>query len=538
MLETGQPMHAFDEAKLHGAIVVRRARDGEALRLLDESDAKLDTGFLLVADDAKPLAVAGVMGGFDSRVTDGTRDVFLEAAHFNPATIMGCARKLGLATDAAHRFERGVDPELPRAAIERATALLIDIAGGQSGETIEATLPELLPKRVAVTLRRARIARVLGIAIEDAEIERILTALGMQVEAQAEGWRVTPPSRRFDIEREEDLIEEVARIRGYDAIPASLPAGAPPAPQDDESRLALPVLNARLATRGYQEAVCYAFVDPRLLETWQLDARAIPLANPLSADLAVMRTSLLPGLAEALKRNRNRQQTRVRLFETGVVFERGEASGVPVETAMLAGVACGQSHAEQWGEPKRALDFFDIKGDLESLLALSGAPGTWSFHARNLPAWLHPGRSARVLRDGVWVGVVGALHPALQRQLDLPETHVFEVKLEALRERAIPHARALPHFPWIRRDIAIEVEESVEWAQIARAIRSGLPTMVNEPVLFDCFRGPGLSEGRKSLAIGLILQDSSRTLTDQDADRSVAEVVKLLEGEFGARLRN
>ena len=537
MLETGQPMHAFDETKLEGAIVVRRARDGEALKLLDESDAKLDAGFLLIADNAKPLAVAGVMGGFASRVTDTTRDVFLEAAHFSPATIMGRARKLGLATDAAHRFERGVDPELPRAAIERATALLIDIAGGAPGEIIEAALPEYLPKRIAVTLRRARIARVLGIAIDDAEIERILAALGMQVETAADGWRVTPSSRRFDIEREEDLIEEVARIHGYDAIPASLPAGAPPVPQDDESKLALPALNAGLAARGYQEAICYAFVDPRLLESWQLDARAIPLANPLSAELAVMRTSLLPGLADALKRNRNRQQARVRLFETGVVFERGAAGGAPVETVMLAGVACGHARAEQWAEPKRTLDFFDVKGDLESVIALSAAPEAWSFDADDLPPWLHPGRGARVLRGGVVVGMVGALHPALQRQLDLPETCVFEVKLEALRERVIPEAQALPHFPWIRRDIAVEVEESVEWAQIARAIRSGLRTMMNEPVLFDCFRGPGLSTGRKSLAIGLILQDSSRTLTDQDADRSVAEVVKLLEGEFGARLR-
>jgi phenylalanyl-tRNA synthetase beta chain len=556
MLETGQPMHAFDEAKLDGAIVVRRARDGETLKLLDESEAKLDAGFLLIADEGRPLAVAGVMGGFDSRVTDATRDVFLEAAHFSPATIMGRARKLGLATDAAHRFERGVDPELPRAAIERATALLTQVAGGQPGEVIEAALPEHLPRRPAVALRRARIARVLGIAIDDAEIERILVALGMQVETNADGWRVTPPSRRFDIGREEDLIEEVARIHGYDAIPASLPAGAPPSPRDDESELPVAALGAGLAARDYHEAICYAFVDPRLLETWQLDAREIPLANPLSADLAVMRTSLLPGLVEALKRNRNRQQARVRLFESGVVFEKrdsglgtrdsGEAKAdaahgddtAPVETAMLAAVACGSARAEQWGEPKRALDFFDIKGDLEALLALSGTPEAWSFDTTDLPAWLHPGRSARVLRDGVAIGVVGALHPALQRALDLPETHVFEVEQAALRSRGIPGARALPHFPWIRRDIAIEVAETLEWAQVARTIRSGLPTMVNEPVLFDCFRGPGLSEGRKSLAIGLILQDSSRTLTDQDADRSVAEVVKLLESEFGARLRN
>lgn len=539
MLETGQPMHAFDEAKLDGAIVVRHARDGEVLKLLDDSDAKLDAGFLVIADDARPLAVAGVMGGFDSRVTDATRDVFLEAAHFSPAAIMGRARKLGLATDAAHRFERGVDPGLPRRAMERATALLIEVAGGKAGEVIEAALPEHLPQRIPVTLRRARIARVLGISITDAEVERNLATLGMTVTAQADGWQVTPPSRRFDIFAEEDLIEEVARIHGYDEIPLRLPAGAPPAPHDDETRLPASALGASLATRDYHEAICYAFVDPRLLQAWQLDAGAVALANPLSEELAVMRTSLLPGLVESLKRNRNRQQARVRLFESGVVFTHGRRTQdtAPIETAMLAAAACGSAHAEQWAEPKRALDFFDIKGDLEALLALSGASQAWSFEARELPAWLHPGRGARILRDGVAVGAVGALHPSLQAALDLPETFAFEVVQDALRRRAIPMAQALPRFPSVRRDIAIEVDERVEWARVADAVRSGMRTMLNEPVLFDCFHGPGLSQGRKSLAIGLILQDSSRTLTDQEADRCVADVVAVLEREFGARLR-
>ncbi len=555
MLETGQPMHAFDEATLVGGIGVRRARMGETLKLLDGSEAALDPSFLLVADNAKPLAVAGVMGGLDSRVTEATRDVFLEAAHFSPAAIMGRARKLGLTTDAAHRFERGVDPELPRAAMERATALLIDIAGGQPGEVIEAVTPKHLRQPAPITLRRGRIARILGIAIDDAEVERILGALGMQLEARDDGWRVTPPTRRFDIFAEEDLVEEVARIHGYDAVPARLPAGAPPAPRDDEAILPMATLAAGLAGREYDEAICYAFVDPKWLQAWHLDADAVPLANPLSNDLAVMRPSLLPGLVEALKRNRNRQQARVRLFESGVVFCGGAPardadapvtaraapskalSAAPVETAKLAAVACGSARAEQWGESKRALDFYDVKGDLESLIALSGAPGTWSFDTNGLPGWLHPGRGARVLRDGVPVGAVGALHPALQRQLDLPDTHVFEVDSGALRQRTLPSARALAHFPSLRRDIAIEVDEGVEWARVAAALRSGLPTILNEVVLFDCFRGPGLSAGRKSLAIGLILQDDSRTLTDEDADQSVADAVRLLESEFGARLR-
>jgi phenylalanyl-tRNA synthetase beta chain len=357
---------------------------------------------------------------------------------------------------------------------------------------------------------------------------------------------VTPASRRFDIAIEEDLVEEVARIHGYDGIPASLPAGAPPAPHDDESRVSPAVFGAELATRDFHEAICYAFVDPRLLQTWQIGAKAVPLANPLSADLAVMRTSLLPGLIEALRRNRNRQQARVRLFESGVVFADAGTSGAgrtagaavaPVETAMLAAVACGSARAEQWGEPRRALDFHDLKGDLECLLRLSGVPQAWSFDTNDLPPWLHPGRGARVLRDGIAAGVLGALHPALQQQLDLPETYVFEVRQDALAQRAIPRARGLTHFPSIRRDIAIEVDEAVEWGRIASAIRSDLRTILNELVLFDCFRGPGLSKGRKSLAMGLILQDSSRTLTDQDADRCVADMVKLLERDFGAKLR-
>lgn len=538
MLETGQPMHAFDEAKLAGAIVVRHAGDGETLKLLDGGEAKLDVGFLVIADQQQPLAVAGVMGGFDSRVTDATRDVFLEAAHFAPAAIMGRARKLGLGTDSAHRFERGVDPELPRAAIERATALLIDIAGGTPGEVIEAALPEHLPARAPVTLRRERIARVLGIRVEDAAVEQIFTALGMRVETQSGGWRITPPSRRFDIEREEDLIEEVARIHGYGAIPVRLPAGAPPPPRDDESMLPVSALREGLAARGYREAVCYAFVDQRLLATWQADHGAVPLANPLSAELAVMRTSLLPGLVEALRRNRNRQQARVRLFEAGVTFRQAAGQGMaPVETSMLAAVACGNASAEQWGEPRRAVDFYDMKGDLEALLARSGGPATWSFDSAGLPAWLHPGRGARILRDGEPVGMIGAVHPSLQAALDLPETIVFELQCEPIQRRSIPVAKVLPRFPSIRRDLAVEVANEVEWARVAAAIRSDLRTIVNELLLFDVFRGSGLSPGRKSLAIGLILQDGSRTLTDADADRCVTDVVTLLEREFGARLR-
>jgi phenylalanyl-tRNA synthetase beta chain len=543
MLELGQPLHAFDESKLEGSIVVRRARANETLKLLDGNEAKLDPEFLLIADEKRPLALAGVMGGFDSRVTDGTRDVFLESAHFAPAVIMGRARKLGLNTDAAHRFERGVDPELPRLATERATALLMEIAGGQAGDIVEAALPEHFAHTAPITLRRARIARVLGIRIADAQVQRILSALGMQLAATDEGWRVTPPSRRFDIQREEDLIEERARIHGYAQIPAHLPAGGPPAPMEDETRMPESALRAQLAARDFNEAVCYAFVEAQRLQTWGIAERAVPLANPLSAEMAVMRTSLLPGLVDALGANRRRQQSRVRLFEFGRVFARDPGAGTgdreaPVETPMLAAVACGGADAEQWGEKSRALDFHDLKGDLESLLAMGGSQG-WSFDREELPAWLHPGRGARVLLNGEPVGALGALHPRLLRALDQDEdVYAFEVEAEPLRRRMLASPRPLPRFPAVRRDIAVELPRTVPWAEIERSLRKTLGPMLADTFVFDVYTGPGLKQDQKSVAMGLILQDASRTLTDQDADGCVAAALASLETLFGARLRN
>ena len=558
MLETGQPLHAFDNDRLAGDIVVRRARAGETLKCLDGNDAKLDPEFLLIADDKRPLAMAGVMGGFDSRVTDVTRNIFLEAAHFAPAAIMGRARKLGLTTDAAHRFERGVDPELPRFAIERATALLIEIAGGNPGGVVEAVSPQHLPQRAPVRLRRARIARVLGIAVPDSRVERILSALDMRVERDADGWRATPPSRRFDIEREEDLIEEVARIHGYDKIPARLPAGEPPALRNDETTQDIDVLGTQLAARGYHEAICYAFTDARLLRDWQIDANAVSLANPLSAELAVMRTSLLPGLVGALRANRHRQQQRVRLFEIGKVFRRGELARhapehagmtaskqpppegqAPIEIPRIAAVACGHAHAEQWAESSRALDFFDLKGDLESLLAMTAASQAWSFDADGLPPWLHPGRAARVLHRGRAIGAIGALHPRLLKALDLAEdVHAFELDIDALRERALPRVHELPRFPSVRRDLALDVPETVTWSRIEACVRATLGAILADTFVFDVYSGPGLTSGRKSVAIGLILQGASRTLVDGDVDRQVAAAVAALERELGAKLRS
>ena len=445
MLELGQPLHAFDNDALHGDIVVRHARAGESLKLLDGHEATLDEGFVVIADEQRALAVAGVMGGFDSRVTDASRHIFLESAHFIPAAIMGRARKLGLHTDASHRFERGVDPQLPQRALERATELLLAIVGGKAGPLLRAEHAEDLVSPTAVTLRRNRLQRVLGVTVADEEVVRIFTALGMTVEPFDLGWQVTAPSSRFDIEREEDLIEEVARIFGYDNIPTATPAGALTLAAEPEARIGELALREQLAARGYYEAVNLSFLAADLLATWGFDERLVPLANPLSADLAVMRPSLLPGLIEALTHNRARQQERVRLFEVARVFAAGDP---PVETPTVALVACGSARAEQWGESSRALDFHDIKGELDALIAWGGEAHRWSVHADDLPGWLHPGRGARVARDGETVGYLGALHPQLAKALDLgPDVHVLELAIEPLLARRMPRARPIPRFP-------------------------------------------------------------------------------------------
>ncbi|MCX7513476.1 phenylalanine--tRNA ligase subunit beta [Frateuria sp. STR12] len=535
MLELGQPLHAFDNDALEGDIVVRHASAGETLKLLDGSEAKLDEGFVLIADERRGLAVAGVMGGHDSRVTDATGNIFLESAHFAPAAIMGRARKLGLHTDASHRFERGVDPELPRRALERATELLLSIAGGQAGPVLVAENPADLPRPATVALRRARLARVLGIAVPDEEVTRIFTALGMTVQTDADGWQVTAPSSRFDIEREEDLIEEVARVYGYDRIPTHTPAGALALAAEPEARIGELPLREQLAARDFYEAVNLSFVSAELLARWGHVDNLVPLANPLSADLAVMRPSLLPGLVEALRHNRARQQERVRLFEVARVFAAGDP---PKETPSLAIAACGGARAEQWAEPARPFDFFDLKGELDALLAWGGEPEHWSLHTDGLPSWLHPGRSARVARDGETAGYLGALHPQLAKALDLgPDVHVLEIALLPLLERRLPRAKPVPRFPSVRRDIAVELPEEVRWSQIEQTVRGSLGDLLKELKLFDRYSGKGVETGRKSLAMGLILQDASRTLTDDDADRCVRDAVAALETTCKARLR-
>lgn len=536
MLELGQPMHAFDAGTLSGPVGVRRARKGESLKLLDEREVALDEGFLAITDKDRPVALAGVMGGWDTRVTDATTRVFLESAHFAPSVIIGRARRLGMHTDASHRFERGVDPELPRLALERATALVLEIMGGQAGPVSEAALPEHLPRPAAVALRRDRLRRVLGLAVPDADVERILRALGMQVAATADGWSVTPPTRRFDIAIEEDLVEEVARIHGYENIPTSTPTGEVRLVSPSETRVTDAVLRRQLTGRDYLEAINYAFVDAGLLATWQQDERAVALANPLSADLGVMRTALLPGLVSALARNQSRQQSRVRLFELGKVFHQSAEGGAPVETPRIAAVACGPQSAEQWALDDREVDYFDLKAEVEALLALAGAEG--EFRPDDSP-WGHPGRSASVWRDGRRIGWLGHLHPRLARALDLDgEVVGFELDLAPLAARAVPRAGEVSRYPSVRRDIALVVPETTPFSALRASLEAALGGLLRDVVLFDRYVGPGLESGSKSLAMGLIMQDVSRTLTDRDADQAVATALEALGRDCGARLRS
>ncbi|WP_435013897.1 phenylalanine--tRNA ligase subunit beta [Xanthomonas arboricola] len=537
MLELGQPMHAFDLDTLQGPIGVRHSRSGEQLALLDGRQVTLDDSFLTITDADRPVALAGLMGGLDTRVTDTTRNVFLESAYFDPAAIMGRGRKFGLHTDAGHRFERGVDPALPPQAIEVATRLVLELAGGTPGPVVHAQLPEHLPQPARILLRRARIARVLGIQIDDAEVVRILGALGMQLEAVAEGWQVMAPSRRFDIAIEEDLIEELARIHGYDRVPTTLPGGASRIAMPSETQLDELSVRRQLVARELQETINYAFVDATLLERWQLTDGLVPLANPLSAELAIMRPRLLPGLVATLGRNAARQAGRVRLFELGKVFAAAsDAGAAPQESQHVAAAVCGDALALQWGEPARKVDFHDLKGDLMALAAASGA--VLEFQPSAQP-FGHPGRSADIHRDGVCIGWIGQVHPRLAKALDIDvDVIAFELQLTALVKRALPRAGELSRFPSVRRDLAFLVPEEVSWAALSSSVRTTVGPLLREVQLFDRYVGQGVEPGFKSLAMGLILQDNSRTLTDRDVDAVVADVVAVIEREHRARIRS
>ncbi|WP_049722257.1 phenylalanine--tRNA ligase subunit beta [Gilvimarinus polysaccharolyticus] len=535
LLELGQPMHAFDLAKIDGGIVVRDAREGETLTLLDEQEITLQAGTLVIADGQAPLAMAGIMGGLNSSVTHATQDILLESAFFHPLAIAGRARNYGLHTDSSHRFERGVDYQLQRDAIERATELLLAIVGGEAGPVIEEVTPEL-PSVQVVTLRHERIASGLHIDLDAETIEDILTRLGLEVDKRTDdGWQLRVPSWRFDIDIEADLLEELARIYGYNRLPTRVPDSPMAIKAHTESRLPLAQLRRHLISRDYQEIVTYSFIDPADNARFDPELAPIALKNPISADMAVMRTTLLPGLVTTLRYNLNRQQSRLRLFESGQRFIPG-SNGVDQQPT-LAGLVYGPLAAESWSNESRDVDFFDLKGDVESLLAQTGLSHDFSFRAGKHPA-LHPGQCAEVVVADQVIGYVGAIHPALQQELDIPAgVFVFELELKSLLVARVPSFTPLSRFPANRRDLALLVDRDLPVDSLLDGVRLKAGECLSDLKVFDLYMGKGIDPQRKSVALGLTFQDPSRTLTDDEINGFVGQVVDHLQNQYGATLR-
>ena len=539
LLELGQPMHAFDKDRIEGGIVVRMAKEGETLVLLDGSEAKLNADTLVIADHGKALAMGGIFGGEHSGVNDETQNVLLECAFFSPLSITGRARRHGLHTDASHRYERGVDPALQYKAMERATRLLIDICGGEAGPVIDVTSDAHLPKPATITLRRGKLDRLIGHHIADAQVSDILRRLGCEVAEGLDQWTAVAPSWRFDMEIEEDLVEEVARVYGYNNIPdepvqAGLVMGS-----HREADLSLKRVKTMLNDKGYQEVITYSFVDPKLQQLIHPGQEALILPSPISSEMSAMRLSLLTGLLSTIVYNQNRQQSRVRIFETGLRFVPDTQANLGIrQDLMLAGAICGNRYEEHWDLSKNSVDFYDLKGDLESVLDLTGKLSEIEFRAEAIPA-LHPGQSAAIYLKGERVGFIGVVHPELERKLDLNgRTLAFELEWNKVADRVIPQAQDVSRFPANRRDIAVVVAENVPAADILAECKKVGVNQVVGVNLFDVYRGKGVAEGFKSLAISLILQDTSRTLEEEEIAATVAKCVEALKERFQASLRD
>ena len=528
LLEMGQPLHAFDLNKLNGGIEVRFARAAEKIRLLNEQEVELQPDMLVIADGNGPVALAGIMGGADSAVDDATTDIFLESAFFTPSAIIGKSRVLGFGSDSSYRFERGVDFAGTLAALDRATQLIIDICGGQAGPVVEACGD--LPVRNPVRLRASRLSRVLGISLGPEEISRILSRLGMSFKQEYGEFEVTPPSYRFDIAIEEDLIEEVARVHGYERIPAEVPQATTAILPQPEAQRPLAVLRRVLALRDYQETINYSFVEAEWERNLCGNTAPVALQNPIASQMSVMRSSLLGGLLQALRHNLARKHPRVRLFEIGGCF--AAAADAYVQHERVGAVCYGTALPEQWGAPARNLDFFDAKGDVEALFA----PAEVSFVAACHPA-SHPGRSAKIMLDGAEVGWLGELHPQWQQEYDLPQAVIwFEIDLSALGQRNIPEAGEFSRFPPVRRDIAVLVDEKVAVQTLLDAMRNEQAEWVTELALFDVYRGQGVEQGKKSLAFRVLLQDTQKTLNEGEIEQSIARLIDALQ-KNGAQLR-
>jgi len=535
MLELGQPLHAYDLDKLSGKIVVRLAAPNESLVLLDGKSIELRDDVLVIADERGPVGLAGIMGGQSTAVSAASTSIFFEGAFFSPGVIAGRARRFGLHTDASLRFERGVDPTQQARAVERATELLLAICGGEAGPLSLTEHATAAPKRSPIRLQRARVSSVLGLTVPDSRIGRVLERLEMRVERDSDGWRVTPPAFRFDITIEEDLIEEVGRMVGYDQIP--------PTPGTMRERLGRATESAvtpertadRLAARGYSEVISYSFVDADLEEAVNPGVTPVRLANPIASDMAVLRRSLWPGLMNAARQNLAHQRGRFKLFELGPQFE-ADGQGVR-QTAVLAGLAVGTRGPEHWDGAGPDVDFYDVKGDVESLLDLTGRGAEFRFEAATHPA-LSTGRTARIVRGTEPVGWLGVLHPDLQNRLDRKRNAVvFALQMNATFAATVPAFRTYSKFPSIRRDLAIVVDEKIPAATVVECARAAAGSLLQHVIVFDVYRGSGVDSSRKSIGLGLILQDDSRTLTDADADQAMQSVTLRLERELRATIR-
>lgn len=529
LLELGQPMHAFDAVKLTGDISVRFAKAGESLSLLNDQTVALKADDLVIADTQGALALAGIMGGKPTSVSDDTTDVFLESAFFVPSVIAGKARRLGLSTDSSYRFERGVDFGNTRNAIEYATTLIQNICGGKAGAITEVT--GALPARNAVRLRMARLISVLGIAFEQQKVAQLLTQLGFAFSMNEDVFTITPPSYRFDITIEEDLIEEIARLHGYDHIPATPPVAALTMLAAPEQQLHLNQVRDLLVAQGYQEVVTYSFVD----ESWERDllgnSAPIKLKNPIASNLSVMRTSLWGGLLDTLTYNLNRKQERAFLFEVGAVYH--DVASKFQEATRISGLAYGSAKPEQWAAANTEVDFFDVKAHIDALIT-----GDVTYEKAEHSA-LHPGQSARILLDGNAIGWIGKLHPKWQQHYDLPKSaYLFELDARAVLSRPLAAYQEVSKLLPVRRDIAIVLDESIAAGAVLSAIRSANIALIHDLALFDLYQGKGIAENKKSLALSILMHDTQKTLTDSDADATIAKLVELLQNNFDAVLRN
>ena len=529
MLELGQPLHAFDLAKLDGGITVRMARAGEQIKLLNDQIATLEADMLVIADNQHTVALAGIMGGAETAVDENTRDVFLESAFFSPDAMAGRARRLGLATDSSHRFERGVDFAATRDCLERATQLLVEICGGAAGPITESV--HALPQRKPIRLRVSRTRKVLGLDLAHSDIQNLLGRLQLDLAMEGDDFLVTPPSYRFDLAIEEDLIEEIARLYGYDNIPALPPrARLDILPRPDAAR-PTEQLRERLVARDYQEVVTYSFVEPG----WEADlagnTHPVPLKNPIASQLSVMRSTLWGGLVDCLRFNLNRKQARVRVFEIGRVFSTGK-DGFE-QPLRIAGLCYGSAYPEQWGAPERTVDFFDAKGDLEALLW----PQTASFERASHPG-LHPGQAARVSLGGVAAGWIGVLHPKWVQRFELPQAPVlFELDLAAVLICPLPKFAEISKFQPIRRDISVIVGENIVSHAMLIALREAVSEQVTELAIFDLYSGKGIDSGKKSIAFRILMQDTQKTMTDLEVDTVITRLTQVLSDRFGAKLR-